>query len=68
MENFEQQVRLDAVRAAVKVASPHYDAANLLVHAKWFAQFILNGDDPVIAAVDPQSCKATDTHPVGLAP
>ena len=47
---FEQAVRLEAIKAAVKVSSIHETVGNLLVHADWISIFILEGKQPLIEA------------------
>lgn len=36
-------VRIEALRAAAKVASPTDDIGNLLIHAGWLCQFLETG-------------------------
>lgn len=45
---FEQTVRLEAIKAAARVASVHETVGNLLVHAEWIAAFILEGKQSLI--------------------
>ncbi|MDA2911632.1 hypothetical protein MYX04_11985 [Nitrospiraceae bacterium AH_259_D15_M11_P09] len=42
----EQELRLEAVKTAARVSSPYDDVANLLVHARWIADFIQTGRSP----------------------
>lgn len=43
-------VRLEAVKAAAKVASPSDGIGNLLIHARWLAGYISTGEPPEIAS------------------
>ncbi len=53
MNKFEQEVRLEAVRAARRVASEYDGIGNLMVHARWLSDFILTGNQPEVTAVRP---------------
>lgn len=44
-------VRLESIKAAFTVASPHDDVANLLVHADWVASYILAGKSPAVGTM-----------------
>jgi len=45
---FEQTIRLEAIKAAARVASIHETTGNLLVHADWISTFIFEGKQPLI--------------------
>lgn len=51
----EQQIRLEAVKTAAKIASPHDEIGNLLVHAGWISSFIIEGKNPILHEVSDQS-------------
>ncbi len=53
MNKREQEVRLEAVKAASRVVSEYDDIGNLMVHARWLSDFILTGKQPEIAEVRP---------------
>lgn len=44
-------IRLESVRLAAMVASPHDGIANLLIHAAWVADYILDGKSPALGTV-----------------
>ena len=53
MDKFEQEVRLEAVKAASLVSSEHASIGNLMVHASWLSDFISTGSQPEVAEVRP---------------
>ena len=53
MNKFEQEARLEAVRAACRVASEYEGIGNLMVHARWLSDFILTRNQPEVTAVKP---------------
>ncbi len=53
INKFEQEVRLEAVKAASKVASEYDGIGNLMIHARWVSYFILTGNQPEVAEVVP---------------
>jgi hypothetical protein len=42
------EVRVEALRAAVSVASPTDNVGNLLIHAGWLCQFLETGRGPAV--------------------
>jgi hypothetical protein len=42
------EVRIEALRAAAKVATPTDDIGNLLIHAGWACQFLETGRPPEV--------------------
>lgn len=45
------EVRLEALRAAARVAQPHDDVGNLLIHTEWIYQFLTTGKSPATDSV-----------------
>ena len=68
MEEFQQQARLEAVKAASRVVSRYDDIGNLLVHAGWLARFILTGNQPETGTVETSHCKSTRSLSVDQSP
>jgi hypothetical protein len=50
-EQFEQEVRLEAVKVASKVASKSAGISNVMVHAYWLSHFILTGSQPEVSNI-----------------
>ncbi len=48
----DQELRLEAVKAATRVSSHYDDVANLLVHARWIVEFIRTGRSPAPETAD----------------
>jgi hypothetical protein len=42
-------IRLESVKAAAKVCSDSEGIGNLLIHARWLAEFIISGEPPTIS-------------------
>ena len=53
MDKFEQEVRLEAVKAASRVASEYASISNLMVHARWLSDFISTGSQPEVTELRP---------------
>jgi hypothetical protein len=61
----EQDIRMEAVKAAARVSGEHDGIANLLIHAEWIETFIIRGKDAVIVDEEPIHCKASHERQEG---
>ncbi len=46
----DQEIRLEAIKVAAKVADSSSGVANILIHAQWITDFILLGRMPELDA------------------
>ena len=53
VDKFEQEVRLEAVKAAVGVSTKSASIGNLMVHAQWLSDFISTGSQPEVTELRP---------------
>ena len=54
----EQDIRLEAVKAAARVSGEHDGISNLLIHADWITTFVIHGKDAVLVDKESIHCKA----------
>jgi hypothetical protein len=50
------EVRIEALRAAVSVASPTDNIGNLMIHAGWLCQFLETGRTPAVESTVARGC------------
>jgi hypothetical protein len=63
-----QLIRLEAIKAAARVASQYDGVANLLIHAGWVSTFIEEGKSPSCNSTTPIHYKCSCTSDTGQSP